>query len=87
MLLAFYQHSYEDHIDSLQKGGIVLYDSDHVEPKAEWQSAYHHVGIPHLSLTIEAIGGTAKDKGKNLFALGPDRPHLRPGPGQAGGAH
>src|SRR4029078_2492098 len=37
VLLAFYQHSYEDHIDSLRKGGIVLYDSDHVEPKAEWQ--------------------------------------------------
>ena len=43
VLLAFYQHSYEDHIGSLKKGGIVLYDSDHVE---------------------------AKDKGKNIFALG-----------------
>src|ERR1043165_9320697 len=27
MLLCFYQHSYEDHIKSLKKGGIVLYDS------------------------------------------------------------
>ena len=70
MLLAFYQHSYEGHIGSLKKGGIVLYDSDHVEPKEEWQSQYHHVGVPISSLTIEAIGGTAKDKGKNLFALG-----------------
>ena len=70
VLLAFYQHSYEDHIGSLKKGGIVLYDSDHVEPKAEWQSEYHHLGIPISNLTIEAIGGTAKDKGKNLFALG-----------------
>ena len=70
VLLAFYQHSYEEHIESLKKGGIVLYDSDHVEPKAEWQSQYHHVGIPISSLTIEAIGGTAKDKGKNIFALG-----------------
>src|SRR6516164_6124433 len=26
VLLAFYQHSYEDHIDSLKKGGIVLFD-------------------------------------------------------------
>src|SRR5512136_1304650 len=33
VLLAFYQHSYEGHISSLKKGGIVLYDSDHVEPK------------------------------------------------------
>src|SRR6266487_4225223 len=70
LLLAFYQHSYEDHIRSLRKGGIVLYDTDHVEPKAEWQGEYHHVGIPISSLTIEAIGGTAKDKGKNIFALG-----------------
>src|SRR5437660_11224930 len=26
VLLAFYQHPYEEHIDSLKKGGIVLYD-------------------------------------------------------------
>ena len=70
VLLAFYQHSYEDHIGSLKKGGIVLYDSDHVEPKAELQTIYHHVGVPISGLTVEAIGGTAKDKGKNIFALG-----------------
>src|SRR5437764_14451633 len=70
VLLAFYQHSYEEHINSLKKGGIVLYDSDHVEPKSDWLQAYHHVGIPISGLTIEAIGGTAKDKGKNIFALG-----------------
>ncbi|MFN7138614.1 MAG: 2-oxoacid:acceptor oxidoreductase subunit alpha [Limisphaerales bacterium] len=70
VLLAFYQHSYEGHISSLKKGGIVLYDSDHVQPKQEWESCYHHVGVPISSRTIEAIGGTAKDKGKNVFALG-----------------
>src|SRR5690242_264921 len=70
VLLAFYQHSYEGHIGSLKKHGIVLYDSDHVEPKAEWQKTYHHVGVPVSSLTVEAIGGTAKDKGKNIFTLG-----------------
>jgi 2-oxoglutarate/2-oxoacid ferredoxin oxidoreductase subunit alpha len=70
ILLAFYQHSYEDHIGSLKKNGIVLYDSDHVEPKAEWQKLYHHIGVPISGLTVEAIGGTAKDKGKNIFALG-----------------
>jgi 2-oxoglutarate ferredoxin oxidoreductase subunit alpha len=70
VLLAFYQHSYEDHINSLKKGGIVLYDSDHIEPKPEWQKQYHHLGIPISGLTVEAIGGTAKDKGKNIFALG-----------------
>jgi 2-oxoglutarate ferredoxin oxidoreductase subunit alpha len=70
VLMPFYQHSYEDNISSLKKGGLVLYDSDHVEPKAEWEKVYHHVGVPISSLTIEAIGGTAKDKGKNLYALG-----------------
>lgn len=70
VLLAFYQHSYEGHIHSVRKGGIVLYDSDHVEPNREWQRLYHHVGVPVSGLTVEAIGGTAKDKGKNIFALG-----------------
>src|SRR5438309_8230166 len=70
VLLAFYQHSYDEHLSSLKKGGIVLYDSDHVEPKPEWQKQYHHLGIPISGLTVEAIGGTAKDKGKNIFALG-----------------
>lgn len=70
VLLAFYQHSYEGHLHSLKKGGIVLYDSDHVQPKPEWQQDYRHIGIPITSLTVEAIGGTAKDKGKNVFALG-----------------
>src|SRR5213594_4263532 len=40
VLLAFYQHSYEDHIASVKKGGIVLFDSDHVQPKPEWQDSY-----------------------------------------------
>src|SRR5215813_2870795 len=70
VLLAFYQHSYEEHISSVKKGGIVLFDADHVEPKPEWQTEYRHLGVPISSLTIEAIGGTAKDKGKNIYALG-----------------
>ncbi len=70
LLLAFYQHSYEGHIGSVKSGGIVLYDSDHVEPKPEWQQQYRHLGVPISSLTVEAIGGTAKDKGKNIYALG-----------------
>src|SRR5882724_2332075 len=70
VLLCFYQHSYEGHVSSLKKGGIVLYDSDHVEPKEEWKKDFRHLGIPISGLTVEAIGGTAKDKGKNIFALG-----------------
>ena len=70
MLLCFYQHSYEDHIKSLKLGGIVLYDADHVQPHADWQESYRHVGVNISSLTVEAVGGTGRDKGKNIFALG-----------------
>src|SRR5690349_7858701 len=70
MLLCFYQHSYEDHVSSLKLGGIVLYDADHVTPKPEWQELYRHVGVNISSLTVEAVGGTGRDKGKNIFAMG-----------------
>ncbi len=68
-LMAFYQHSYEGHIKVLRKGGICLYDSDHVQPNLE-DKDHHYVGVPITAATVEAIGGTAKDKGKNLFVLG-----------------
>src|SRR5258708_4450903 len=42
LLIAFYQHSYEDHIKSLRNGGIALYDSDHVQPPPDPQHAYRH---------------------------------------------
>ena len=70
VLLCFYDHSYENHIGSLKRGGIVLYDSDHVEPNPELLGAYHHVGVPISSLLVEAVGGTGRDKGKNVYALG-----------------
>ena len=70
VLLAFYQHSYQDHIKSVRKGGIVLFDADHVVPNPEWETDYRHIGVKISSLTIEAIGGTAKDKGKNILTLG-----------------
>ncbi len=70
VLLCFYDHSYENHISSLKRGGIVLYDSDHVTPKEEFLGTYRHVGVAVSSLTVEAIGGTGRDKGKNIYALG-----------------
>ena len=73
MLLAFYDHSYTAHLNSLRKGGIVIYDSDHLKPEAipvENLTKYRHVGVPISSLTVEAIGGTGRDKGKNVYALG-----------------
>ena len=70
LLLAFYDHSYANHIGSLKKGGIVLYDSDHVKPAEDKLTQYHHVGVPISSLTVEAIGGTGQGRGKNVYALG-----------------
>lgn len=70
VLLAFYQHSYEGHIHSLKKRGIVIYDADHVTPNPDLATQYHHVGVNISNLTVEALGGTAKDKGKNIFSLG-----------------
>ena len=68
-LVAFYQHSYQDHIDFLRDGGVLLYDSDNVEPDLD-DKRYVYVGVPITGLTVEALGGTAKDKGKNIFVLG-----------------
>ena len=70
LLVAFYQHSYDGHINSLRQGGIVLYDSSHVTPTPEAEKAFRHLPVAISALTIEAIGGTAKDKGKNIFTLG-----------------
>src|SRR5437870_4959201 len=44
-LVAFYQHSYQDHLHSLKKGGVLVYDSDHVEPNLE-DKQYLYVGVP-----------------------------------------
>lgn len=70
VLLCFYDHSYANHVSSLKRGGIVLYDSDHVKPAEDLLGTYHHVGVPISSLTVEAIGGTGRDKGKNIYSLG-----------------
>ena len=69
ILVAFYQHSYQDHLSTLRDGGIVIYDKDAVQPDTG-DKRVHLVGVPISSLTVEAIGGTAKDKGKNMFVLG-----------------
>jgi 2-oxoglutarate ferredoxin oxidoreductase subunit alpha len=68
-LVAFYQHSYQDHISFLREGGVLLYDSDNVEPNLD-DKRFVYVGVPITGLTVEALGGTARDKGKNIFVLG-----------------
>ena len=69
MLVAFYQHSYDAQIGSLRPGGVLLYDSDHVKPAAD-DNRFTNVAVPITSGTVEAVGGTSKDKGKNIFTLG-----------------
>jgi len=68
-LVAFYQESYDNHLHSLKDGGICFYDSDQVSDIIE-ERGIIHIGIPFTSATIEAIGGSAKDRGKNIFVLG-----------------
>ena len=69
MLVAFYQHSYDSHIGSLRPGGVLLYDADHVKP-TEGDNRFTQVACPITTATVEAVGGTSKDKGKNIFVLG-----------------
>ncbi len=68
-LVAFYQHSYDAHINSLRPGGVLVYDSDHVNPDPA-DKRFTAVGIPITGRTVEAVGGASKDKGKNIFVLG-----------------
>jgi 2-oxoglutarate ferredoxin oxidoreductase subunit alpha len=69
VLVAFYQHSYDSHIESLRPGGVLIYDSDHVKTNPE-DRRFTAVGIPITGATVEAVGGSSKEKGKNLFVLG-----------------
>ena len=69
VLVAFYQHSYDNHRASLRPGGVLLYDSDHVKPNPE-DKEVTAVGVPMTSATIEAVGGSSKEKGKNIYVLG-----------------
>ncbi|MBI2518180.1 MAG: 2-oxoacid:acceptor oxidoreductase subunit alpha [Opitutae bacterium] len=68
-LVAFYQHSYESHIGALRPGGVLIYDSDNVKPNLD-DRRFTFVPIAITSATVEAVGGTGKDKGKNMFVLG-----------------
>ncbi len=69
VLVAFYQHSYDNHIGALRNGGICLYDSGEVK-ELKNERGIHHFGIPFTAATVEAIGGSAKDRGKNMLVLG-----------------
>lgn len=68
-LVAFYQHSYHDHIHSLRPGGVLIYDKDHVTPEPD-DKRFLNVPVPITTGTVEAVGGSSKDKGKNIYVLG-----------------
>src|SRR6202521_1722827 len=53
-LVAFYQHSYQEHLDFLKEGGVLLYDSDNVEPNLD-DKRFVYVGVPITGLTVEAL--------------------------------
>ena len=69
VLVAFYQHSYENHRAALRPGGVLLYDSDHVTPNPD-DKEITAVAVPMTSATVEAVGGSSKEKGKNIYVLG-----------------
>ncbi len=69
VLVAFYQHSYDDHLHSIRDGGICIYDSGDVT-EIKHERGIVHIGVPFTSATIEATGGSARDRGKNIFVLG-----------------
>lgn len=69
VLVAFYQHSYDGHRESLRPGGVLLYDSDHVTANPDDHDVTA-VGVPMTSATVEAVGGSSKEKGKNIYVLG-----------------
>ena len=48
VLVAFYQHSYESHINSLRAGGILIYDTDHVKPNRRGPALHLDRRADHL---------------------------------------
>ncbi|MCB1211093.1 MAG: 2-oxoacid:acceptor oxidoreductase subunit alpha [Verrucomicrobiales bacterium] len=69
VLVAFYQHSYDAHFSSIRDGGVCLYDSGEVT-ELKTERGIKNIGIPFTQATIEAIGGSARDRGKNMFVMG-----------------
>lgn len=76
ILVAFYQHSYDDHIAFVREGGICIYDSTATAMEKDavvnlkHERGITHIGVPFTSATVEATGGSARDRGKNMFVLG-----------------
>ena len=67
VLLAFYQHSYEDHINSLKKGGIVVYDSDHVEAAPCDDRRFGRPGCGRRTAALSRDSGTGGARPKHRY--------------------
>ncbi len=71
VLVTFYQHSYDAHISALRDGGICLYDTADVkEENLKQERGIKNIGVPFTAATVEAVGGSTRDRGKNMFVLG-----------------
>ncbi len=71
VLVTFYQHSYDAHISALRDGGVCLYDTADVkEENLKHERGIKHIGVPFTAATVEAVGGSTRDRGKNMFVLG-----------------
>src|SRR5262249_30773033 len=68
-LVAFYQHSYQDHIGFLREGGVLLYDSDNVVPNLD-DKRFLYVGVPITGLTIKRSVAQPKTKAKTFLSSG-----------------
>jgi len=60
---------YRDHLEFLKEGGVLLYDSDNVEPNLD-DKRFRVCRCADYRINRRSAGGTAKDKGKNIFVLG-----------------
>ena len=69
VLVAFYQHSYDGHLATVRDNGICIYDSGEVT-EFKHERGITHIGVPFTAATVEATGGSARDRGKNIFVLG-----------------
>jgi 2-oxoglutarate ferredoxin oxidoreductase subunit alpha len=69
MLVAFYQHSYESHIGRPAPGRRAAVRQRPRQTRPD-DNRFTNVAVPITSGTVEAVGGTSKDKGKNIFVLG-----------------
>ncbi|MCD4658241.1 MAG: 2-oxoacid:acceptor oxidoreductase subunit alpha [Planctomycetes bacterium] len=72
ILVVFYQDSFEHNRDFLRKGGILIFDTEHVKVSKEDRKEFRCIGVPIAQRTIEALGGSGGriQKGKNMFLLG-----------------